>query len=248
MDLDLSGRRVLVTGASRGIGRAIAECFADEGADIGACARHSAPLSELLGSLRRRGTRAFAQTADVTDPDQLSRWIDTMTAALGGVDVLVSNVSAQSRDWQVSVETDILAAVALVERCLPHLKDSDAASIVFVTSQAALLGVPTYKPYSAVKAALISYAGSLSRELAPHGVRVNCVSPGAVLFEGGIWDRLRTERPEKFADALARNPMGRLCTPVEVARAAVFLASPAASFISGTNLLVDGASREHVQF
>jgi 3-oxoacyl-[acyl-carrier protein] reductase len=248
VDLGLSGRRVLITGASRGIGRSIAECFAGEGAEIGICARGSGPLGELSDQLSSRGTRTFAQVADVADPDQLHRWIDAMALALGGVDVLVSNVSAQSRDWRASVETDIHASVALVDGCLPHLKKSGAASIVFIASQAALLGVPNYKPYSAVKAALISYAGSLSRELAPHGIRVNCVSPSETLFEGGTWERLRTERPAKYAEALARNPMGRLCIPIEIARAVVFLSSPAASFISGANLLIDGASHEHVQF
>lgn len=248
MDLALERRRVLITGASQGIGRAIAECFSDEGADIGACARSPELLSTLLEEIRKRGTRAFGHTADVTETDQLQRWVDTMAESLGGVDIVISNVSAQSRDWRKSVETDILASVALVEYCLPYLKQSEAASIVFVTSQAGLLAVPTYKPYSSVKAALISYAGSLSRELASSGIRVNCVSPGVVLFEGGIWDRLRTERPEKFMGALKKNLMGRFCSPAEVARAVVFLASPAASYVSGTNLLVDGASREHVQF
>jgi NAD(P)-dependent dehydrogenase (short-subunit alcohol dehydrogenase family) len=248
MDLGLAGRRVLITGASHGIGRAIAECFSDESADIGVCARRSEPPPSLVAEILKRGTRAFVQAADVAESDQLQRWIETMAEALGGVDIVVSNVSAQSRDWRTSVETDILASVALIEYCLPHLAKSDAPSIVFITSQAGLLGVPTYKSYSAVKAALISYAGSLSRELAPRGIRVNCVSPGVVLFEGGIWDRLRTERPDKFAGALEKSPMGRFCTPAEVARAVVFLASPAASYISGTNLLVDGASREHVQF
>lgn len=248
MDLNLAGRRVLITGASRGIGRAIAETFAAEGAYVGLCARTAEPLAAIADQLRATGARVIAAPADVTDPDAVRNWVDTTAEAMGGLDTLVPTVSAQSRDWRTSVETDLLATVELVDHCVPWLEQSQAGSIVLITSQAGLLAVPSYKAYSAVKAALISYAGALARELAPRGIRINCVSPGEVLFDGGIWDRLRTQRPEKYTTTLNRNVTGRFCTPAEVARAVVFLASPAASYISGANVLVDGANREHIQF
>lgn len=248
MDLELAGKRVLVTGATAGIGRAIASCFAAEGAQLSICARRPEPLADTLRELREGGATAYGLTTDVTCPDQMTTWVDHSAAELGGIDILVSTVSAQSRDWRASLDTDLLATVSLVNTCRSYLQASTAAAIVFIASQAALLAVPSYQAYPAAKAALLSYAGSLSRELAPQQIRVNCVSPDEVYFEGGIWDRIRVERPEKYDQVLAQNAMGRFCTPIEVARAVVFLTSPMASYISGTNLLVDGANRTHVHF
>jgi 3-oxoacyl-[acyl-carrier protein] reductase len=248
VDLNLAGRRVLITGASRGIGRAIAEAFAAEGAHVGLCARTEEPLAATAHQLQASGATVIAAPVDVTDPDAVRRWVDTTAEAMGGLDVVVPTVSAQSRDWRTSVETDLLATVELIDHCVPRLEKSQTSSIVLITSQAGLLAVPNYKAYSAVKAALTSYAGALARELAPLGIRVNSVAPGEVLFDGGIWDRLRTQRPEKYAATLSRNVTGRFCTPAEVARVVVFLASPAASYISGTNILIDGANRQHIQF
>lgn len=248
MDLGLADRAVLVTGATRGIGRAIVDCFAGENARLGICARDAGAVAEVVSSLRADGVTAFGAAVDVTDAGLLRSWVGAMVGALGGIDVLVSTVSAQSRDWQACLRTDVLAAVDLVDACRDQLIASPAGSIVFIASQAAALAVPGYPSYSAVKAALISYAGSLSRDLAPHGVRVNCVSPSEIIFPGGLWDRIRTERPERYQTALRRQPFGRLGTPEEVARVVVFLASPAASLVCGANVLVDGASRDHVQF
>jgi 3-oxoacyl-[acyl-carrier protein] reductase len=248
MDLGLAGKRALLTGATRGIGRSIAEVLAAEGCAVALCARTAADVEATVAGLRDVGATVYGSALDVHDLDQLREWVTEAAGQLGGVDIVVSNVSAQSFDWRRSVEIDLLSCVTLVDAARYHLSRSEAGAIVAIASQAGLLAVPSYKPYAAVKAALINYMGSLSRELAPSGVRVNTVSPGEVFVEGGFWDRIRDEDPNLYARVLEKNIMGRLATPEEVARAAVFLASPAASFISGANLLVDGASREFVQY
>jgi 3-oxoacyl-[acyl-carrier protein] reductase len=248
VDLGLTGKKVIVTGGSRGIGRSIAETFIDEGSHVALCARTASEVQRTVEALQKPGRTVIGGVVDVADAQRLRTWVAEAVADLGGLDILISNVSAQSFDWRESVDVDILACVDLVEAALPHLLRSPTASIVAVASQAALVAVPSFKPYSAVKAALISYMTSLSRELAPKGIRVNTVSPSEIFFEGGFWDRMKDEDPELVSGALAKNIMGRFGTPAEVARAVVFLASPAASFIAGTNLLVDGASKEFVQF
>jgi len=248
MNLELTGKRAIVTGASRGIGRSIAQALTSEGCDIAICARTRKDLEAAVESLSANGTTVLGDTVDAADLDAFSRWVESASNRLGGLDIYVSNISAQSFDWKWSFRIDIDACVRGVDAALPYLRQSRCGSIVAIASQAALLSVPTYKPYSAMKAALISYMSSLSRELAPEGIRVNCVSPGEIYIEGGFWSRMQSEDPELYAAALQKNISGRLGSPEEVARAVVFLASPAASFVSGTNLLVDGASRAHVQF
>lgn len=249
MDLHLVGKKVILTGGTRGIGRSVAETLADEGCDLAICARSDDQVELAVESLRARGVTVVGGVLDVADHERVHDWVTNTAEQLGGVDILVSNVSAQSSEWRRSVELDILACVNVVEATLPHLvRAQHGGAIVAIASQAGLLAVPSYKPYSAVKAALISYMGALSRELAPHGIRVNSVSPGEIDFPGGFWDRMKDEDPELVSRTLAASATGRFGTPVEVARAVAFLASPAASYISGTNLLVDGASKDFVQF
>lgn len=240
--------KAVVTGATRGIGRAIATLLSAEGCDVGFCARTAGDVAEFEGELRAAGGNVASGVVDVADLDNLRAWLEEAARKLGGVDILVSNVSAQSFDWDRSYHVDIRACVNAVEAVMPYLRASKAGSIVAIGSQAAMLSVPSYKPYSAMKAALLSYMSALSRELAPAGIRVNVVSPSEIYFKGGFWERMEREDPALFRAALAKNTSGRFGTPEEVARAVAFLASPAASFISGANLLVDHASREHVQF
>jgi 3-oxoacyl-[acyl-carrier protein] reductase len=244
MNLGLAGRRALVTAASRGIGLSIARQFADDGADVAICARSEAGLESAAKDLEQRGVRVFARAVDVSDGAALKAFVAEAAGALGGLDVFVSNASAGGgmgeAAWQAGFDVDVMSAARGVEAALPFLAKSDAASIVFIGSTAALeyLGVP--QPYNAMKAALIAHAGDLSQALAKQGIRVNTVSPGPIYFEGGNWEMIKTALPAVYQGALAQCAIGRMGTPEEVARAVVFLASPAASLITGANLVCDG--------
>jgi NAD(P)-dependent dehydrogenase (short-subunit alcohol dehydrogenase family) len=244
MDLGLSGKKALVTASSRGIGLSIARTFADDGCDVGICARSEGGLEAAKKDLEQRGVRVFAKAVDVSDGSALRGFVAEAADALGGLDIFVSNASAGGgmgeQAWQATFDIDVMSAARGVEAALPHLTRSDAGSVVFISSTAALeyLGVP--QPYNAMKAALIAHAGDLAQALAKQGVRVNVVSPGPIYFEGGNWQMIQQAMPAVYQGALAQCAIGRMGTPEEVARAVVFLASPAASLITGANLVCDG--------
>lgn len=255
MDFQLKGKRALVTGGTRGIGRAIAEQLADEGADVAICARNADEVGETIAALRAKGARAAGGVVDVADGPALKAWIGAIAAELGGIDVLVPNVSALAaaateEDWRQSFEVDLMGAVHTVEGTLPFLEKSEAGSIVIIATVSAVetsrdFGVD---PYGALKAALLHYSKSLANALAPKGIRVNAVSPGSIYIEGGFWNKIEHSAPDMFRSVLAANPMGRMGRADEVANAVTFLASPKASFITGANLTVDGGITVRIQY
>lgn len=253
MDLGLKGLRSLVTGGSRGIGRAIAETLSAEGADVAICARNADGLDGEVARLRERGVRASGTRLDVADKAALEAWVDAVGKEWGGIDIVVANVSAlaigpDEENWRKSFETDLMGAVRLVNAAMPYLERSKAAAIVTISSVSGREIDFAAGPYGTLKAALIHYTQGIAYQLAGKGIRANTVSPGNTFFEGGVWDQIRTGNPELYKTALGLNPTGRMGTPQEMANAAVFLASPAASFITGTNLVVDGALTRGVQF
>jgi 3-oxoacyl-[acyl-carrier protein] reductase len=253
MDLGLKGRKVLVTGGTRGIGRAIADMLVDEGAKIAICARDKMEVEAATTALSEKGGKAFGAAVDVADGPAITAWVAEAATSLGGIDIVVPNVSAlavaaNEAAWQAGFQTDIMGSVRVVDAAMPWLEKSDAASIVIISSVSGREVDFAAGPYGAFKAALIHYAQGLAYQLAAKNIRANTVSPGNTYFPGGVWEKIEQGNPELFAQSLALNPTGRMGRPAEVARAVVFLASPAASFITGTNLVVDGALTRGVQF
>lgn len=253
MDLGLKGANVLVTGSTKGIGRAIADTFAAEGANVGICARNQADVDKAVASIKSKGVAAFGSAVDVSNGAALKAWVNDMAAKLGGLDVIVANVSALSigqedESWEKEFSTDMMGTVRLVNAAMPYLEKSGAAAIVTIASVSGREVDFASGPYGTFKAAVIHYTQGLAYQLAGKGIRANSVSPGNTYFEGGVWNMIKDNNPELYKTALALNPTGRMGTPQEMANAAVFLASKAASFITGTNLVVDGALTRGVQF
>ena len=253
MDLGLKGLRAIVTGGTKGIGRAIAETLAAEGADVAICARNAEEVNAAVSKLQSKGVRAVGAVVDVGDGPALKAWTQSVAKSLGGIDIVVANVSALSissdeESWKKGFEVDLMGAVRLVDAAMPFLEKSNAASIVTISSVSGREVDFAAGPYGTFKAALIHYTQGLAFQLAGKGIRANTVSPGNTYFEGGVWNKINDGNPALYAEALALNPTGRMGTPQEMANAVAFLASRAASFVTGTNLVVDGALTRGVQF
>ncbi len=246
MDLKLAGMAALVTGGTKGIGRAIARQFAGEGCHVAVCGRDGDAVRDTVGELARSGVKTHGQPIDVADPAALKLWVESSARALGGIDILVCNVSALAvgdtpESWDKSYRTDMMHTVNAVSAALPSLEKSKAGSITIISSVSGFEVDFAAGSYGATKAALLHYAKGLSRQLAPKGIRVNAVSPGNTYFEGGIWQNIEKTMPDLFKTTLSVNPSGRFGTAEEVAFGVVMISSPLASRISGTNLVIDGA-------
>jgi len=254
MDLGLKGKRVLVTGGTKSIGRAIVDAFVAEGAVVGFCARDAKLVKQREQEWRARQARVQGTALDVTDDPALKKWIDGF-AAEGGLDHFVSNVSALGTDdspegWRKAIDIDIVSTVESVRHAMPHLLKSGQGATCTIIGTVSLVEATAgpVMPYRSVKAALVPFMKSLSIDAASKGVRVNMVSPGSIIEDGNTWGRQRDAGSERYKRTLARNPMGRMGTPQEVAACVAFLAGAPASFVSGTNLIVDGAITTRVQY
>ena len=252
MDLGLKGLKAVVTGGTKGIGQAIAKTLAAEGAHVAVCARNAQEVEASVAELNALGIKAFGMPVDVSDAAALASWVNAAAAEFGGLDIVVANVSAlaiaaDEAAWQKGFEVDMMGTVRLVNAAMPYLEKSAKPSIVTIASVSGREIDFASGPYGAFKAAIIHYTQGLAYHLAGKGIRANSVSPGNTYFPGGVWNQIEEGNPEFFKVALGMNPTGRMGTPQEMANAVAFLSSPAASFITGTNLVVDGALTKGVQ-
>jgi 3-oxoacyl-[acyl-carrier protein] reductase len=252
MDLGLKGLKAVVTGGTKGIGRSIAQTLAAEGTHVAFCARNADEVKQTEAAFKAMGVQSFGRAADVADGQALAAFVSEAAAALGGLDIVVANVSAlaipnEEANWQRTFEVDMMGTVRLVNAAMPHLEKSAHAAIVTISSVSGREIDFASGPYGAFKAAIVHYTQGLAYHLAGKKIRANTVSPGNTYFPGGVWNQIEHGNPELYKMALGLNPTGRMGTPQEMANAAVFLASPAASFITGTNLVVDGALTKGVQ-
>jgi 3-oxoacyl-[acyl-carrier protein] reductase len=245
MHIDLKGKRAVVMGGSKGIGRSIALAFAEAGASVSICARGRAALDGTLAEIRSRGVAGHAGECDLADKAAIAPYVAAAAQALGGIDVLVNNASGfgtadDEADWAKSLDIDLMATVRASHVAIPHMERAGGGAILNISSISGYHASARSAPYAAVKAAVINYTMSQALMLAPKRIRVNAIAPGSIEFPGGIWDRRKTAQPQLYDAILRSIPWGRLGHPEEVARVALFLCSSAASWVTGQTLIVDG--------
>jgi 3-oxoacyl-[acyl-carrier protein] reductase len=249
MDLGLRGKSAVVTGASRGIGRAIALRLAEEGAGVAICARGEPALRETESELRDRSVPVYAAACDVGDPEALDGFLDAAHAELGALRILVNNPSGISFEddeaaWQACLNVDLMAAVRASWKVAPWMTDAGGGAIIHISSIAGLEALGFPPAYCAAKAALISHSKSLAVALAPQRIRVNAVTPGSIEFRGGLWEQTKHGNPDFYNAVLKTIPWGRMGTPEEVADVVAFLVSERASWVTGDCIAVDGAQHK----
>jgi len=245
MKIDLAGKRAIVAGGSRGIGRATALAFAEAGAGVSVCARGAERLAATREEIARHGGTAHSAVCDLSDVAAVPRYIEDAAEALGGIDILVNNASGfgatdDEAGWAVSVSVDLLAPVRASRAALPFLEKSNSGVILNISSISGFRATPRTPPYAAVKAAVLQYTLTQASALARKGIRVNCIAPGSIEFPGGTWERARLNNPDLYGRILRSIPFGRLGKPEEVAQVALFLCSPLAGWVTGQNIAVDG--------
>lgn len=249
MDLGLKGKIAMVTGASRGIGRAIALGLVAEGCQVSVCARGQEGVDVLAKDIQERGGNALALAVDVTNESDARRWVEETQKRFGRVDILINNVggsrpggnlTASAEDWKAGFTLNFFSTLDLCRLVVPLMSAQKSGCVINIAS---IYGREWGGPmtYNAAKAAMISLSKEMARELAPQGIRVNSVAPGSILFPGGSWEKRRIENPEMIAAFVkAELPFGRFGKPEEVADVVVFLASGRAQWVSGACINVDG--------
>jgi 3-oxoacyl-[acyl-carrier protein] reductase len=245
MQISMRNKRVVVAGGSKGIGRSIALAFADAGAAVSICARGRAALDKTSAEIATRGVKAHASECDVADKRAITTYIAAAADSLGGIDILVNNASGfgatdDEAGWTKSLDIDIMATVRASHAAIPFVEKAGGGAILNISSISGYRASTRTAPYAAVKAALINYTMSQALILAPKKIRVNAIAPGSIEFPGGMWEERKTSNPKLYNAILRSIPWGRLGRPEEIAHAALFLCSDAASWVTGQTLTVDG--------
>lgn len=253
MDLGLRDKKAIIVGAARGIGRATAELLAKEGCDIAIAARSEDAVAQEVALLDKLGVNAWGKAVNVKDAESYKAWLGEAVDKLGGCDILIPIASAgggmgSERNWYNAFEVDLMSCVRAVDAVLPGMEERGQGAIVLIatTSAGEAMGGP--QAYNALKASLVTWGKQLALVHGKQGVRVNVVSPGPVEFEGGNWEMIKGTMEKFYQGQLRQQPLGRFGTPEEIARAIVFLASPAASWVNGAHLVVDGAFTNRTHF
>ena len=245
MQLSLKGKRAVVAGGSRGIGRSIALAFAQAGAAVSICARGRPALDTTAAEIKALGVKAHAGECDLADKAAIATYIAAAADSLGGIDILVNNASGfgagdDEEGWAKGLDIDVMATVRASYAATPFIEKAGGGAILNITSISGYRASARTIPYAAVKAAVINYTMSQGLVLAPKKIRVNAIAPGSIEFPGGMWDKRKTSDPQLYNSILRAIPWGRLGRPEEVANAALFLCSDAASWVTGQTLTVDG--------
>jgi NAD(P)-dependent dehydrogenase (short-subunit alcohol dehydrogenase family) len=252
MDLGLRGKRAIVTGATKGIGRGVVELLLDEGASVSFCARTADEVTEAVEALQRPDVQVFGEAVNVRDGEALKGWLERSVAALGGCDIFIPAVSGgggmdSEKNWVRNFEIDMLHTVRGCDALMPHLEKSGSGSIVIIGSTNAVETFAAPMAYNAIKAGLITYSKQLSQFVGKKLVRVNTVSPGPIYFEGGAWEMIKGTQAKFYDWAIKQIPSGRMGSVEEIARVIVFVASPSASLITGANIIADNGFTKRVQ-
>ena len=245
MQINLKGKRAVITGGSKGIGRSIALGFADAGAAVSICARGRAALDRTSAEIVARGAKGHAGICDLADKGAISAYITAAADSLGGIDILVNNASGfgvtdDEVGWAKSIDIDVMATVRASQAAIPFIEKAGGGAILNISSISGYRASARTAPYAAVKAAVVNYTMSQALMLAVKKIRVNAIAPGSIEFPGGMWEERKTSDPKLYSAILRSIPWGRLGTPEEVANAALFLCSGAASWVTGQTLSVDG--------
>ena len=252
MDLRIKGQKALITGGTKGIGRAIADALADEGSNVSICARNEDEVNAAVAALSAKGVTAFGQSVDVADGEALAAWISASAEVLGGIDTIVANVSGGNAPgeagWRANFEHDVLGTIRLVEGAMEYLLNSENASVLIISTTAALEKFIGAGAYNAMKAALLNYSGALAQDLGPKGIRVNAICPGPIFVEGGAWDMIKQNMTPFYEATVGDIPVGRMGSAGEVAAQAALLASPLAGYTTGTNIVIDGGFTKRIQY
>ena len=245
MEFGLNGKGVIITGGSRGIGFAIADAFAAEGANISICGRTESSLNRAEDKLAAHNGIVHAAICDVGDASSLESYINTAEQALGGLNVLVNNPSGFGRTddedgWQKSIDVDLMATLRGSWQAIPMLERSGGGAIIHISTISALTESMRTPPYGAIKAAVNHYTVTQAKSLAKRAIRVNAICPGSIYFEGGVWDDAKKNNRALYDSIQTSIPSGRFGSPEEIATVAVFLGSDAGRWITGQAIAVDG--------